>query len=62
MRSRHGLTERQLAERLGFDENQIACLESGDIAAAPELRRLLMGHFGCDFQDLFKVILVTPEA
>jgi len=62
MRSRRGLTQRQLAERLGFNENQIAGLESGDLAAQPGLRRLLMGYFGCEFHDLFEVILVTPEA
>ncbi len=57
MRERRGLTQLELAERLGLSEDEVTGLESGDISAARQLRLILMGYFDCQVEDLFEVLL-----
>ncbi len=63
MREHHGQTRRELADRLGLQEDQIAGLESGETHADAQLRRVLMAYFDCQFEDLFEVTAVQlgPE-
>ncbi len=61
MRERRGLTQQQLAERLGIPEDQFAGLESGKSSAGRHLRLILMRYFDCQFEDLFEVLEVNPE-
>ena len=61
MQERRGLTRRQLANRLGVGEDQIADLASGHTHAAGQLRLILMRYFDCQFEDLFEVLEVNPE-
>jgi len=61
MRERRKLTQRELAHTLGVSQNYIPALESGARRPGPRLRQQLMGFFGCDFEDLFQVVMVSPE-
>lgn len=58
IRKSHALTRRQLADRLGFSEDEIAGLESGQIMAGAQLRLMLMRYFDCQFHDLFELVSV----
>jgi DNA-binding XRE family transcriptional regulator len=60
MRERHGLTQRELARRLGVTQNYIPALEAGTRNPGPKLRQSLMQLFQCDFEDLFQVVMVNP--
>ncbi|MGH7750834.1 MAG: helix-turn-helix transcriptional regulator [Candidatus Dormibacteria bacterium] len=60
MRERHGLTQRELARRLGVTQNYIPALEAGTRNPGPKLRQSLMLLFQCDFEDLFQVVMVNP--
>jgi len=61
MRQKRGLTQRELAQALGVSQNYIPALESGVRKPGPQLRQLLMRHFGCSFEELFQVVMVNPE-
>jgi transcriptional regulator with XRE-family HTH domain len=61
MRERRGLTNLELAERLGLSEDQIADLESGHTHAGSQLRLILMRYFDCQFEYLFELLEVNPE-
>ncbi len=61
MREGSGLTQQELADRLGLTEDQITALESGEISAGPPLRPILMRYFDCEFEQLFEVLQVNPE-
>ena len=60
MREKHGLTQRELAKRLGVTQNYIPALEAGTRNPGPKLRRSLMELFQCDFEDLFQVVMINP--
>jgi DNA-binding XRE family transcriptional regulator len=60
MREKRGLTQRQLAHDLGISQNYIPALESGARHAGPKLQQQMVKLFGCDFADLFEVVLVDP--
>jgi DNA-binding XRE family transcriptional regulator len=60
MRDRHGLTQRELARRLDVTQNYIPALEAGTRNPGPKLRQALMQLFGCDFEDLFTVVMINP--
>lgn len=60
MRDRHGLTQRELARRLGVTQNYIPALEAGTRNPGPKLRQSLMQLFQCDFEDLFQVVMINP--
>ena len=60
LRRARGLTQRSLAEKLGVTQNYIPALEAGSRNASAKLRDLLMELFGCDFDDLFDVVMVDP--
>ena len=55
-----GWTQRELAKRLGVTQNYIPALELGNRNPGPELRQKLMTLFGCNFEDLFTVVMVNP--
>jgi len=61
MRDRHHLTQREVARRLGVTQNYIPALEAGTRNPGPKLRQALMHLFQCDFEDLFRVVMVNPE-
>lgn len=61
LRERHRLTQRELARRLGVTQNYIPALEAGTRNPGPKLRQSLMELFGCDFEELFEVVLVDPR-
>ncbi len=60
-RERRGLTQRELAHALGVSQNYIPALESGARRPGPRVRQQLLRFFGCDFEDLFQVVMVSPE-
>jgi DNA-binding XRE family transcriptional regulator len=60
MRDRHGLTQRELAHRLGVTQNYIPALEAGTRNPGPKLRQQLMRLFQCDFEELFQVVMINP--
>ena len=62
MRERHGLTQRELARRLGVTQNYIPALELGNRNPGPDLRQKLMQLFECTFEDLFTVVMVDPKS
>ena len=59
-REANGWTQRELAKRLGVTQNYIPALELGNRNPGPDLRQSLMKLFGCDFEDLFTVVMVNP--
>ena len=61
MREKRGLTQRQLAHELGISQNYIPAIEGGARRAGPKLQQELLRYFGCQFRDLFEVVLVDPE-
>ncbi len=61
MRQRHRLTQRELARRLGVTQNYIPALEAGTRNPGPRLRSALLTLFGCDFEELFEVVMVDPR-
>jgi len=61
MRERRGLTQRQLAHNLGISQNYVPAIEGGARKAGPKLQQQMVKYFGCDFGDLFEVVLVNPE-
>src|SRR5438034_9643509 len=61
MREKRGLTQRQLAHDLGISQNYIPAIEAGARRAGPKLQEELVKYFGCQFADLFEVVLVDPE-
>ncbi len=60
MRQRHQLTQRALARELGVMQNYISALEGGTRRPGPRLRSQLLQRFGCDFEELFEVVMVDP--
>ncbi len=60
-RERRGLTQRELAQAIGVSQNYIPALESGVRRPGPRLRQLLMQFFGCHFEDLFRVVMVSAD-
>ena len=60
LRDKHGLTQRELARRLGVTHNYIPALEAGTRNPGPKLRQALMQLFQCDFEDLFQVVMINP--
>jgi len=60
MRQRHQLTQRTLARELGVMQNYISALEGGTRRPGPRLRSQLLQRFGCDFEELFEVVMVDP--
>ena len=61
MREKRGLTQRKLAHDLGISQNYIPAIEGGARQAGPKLQAQLVKYFGCDFGDLFEVVLVDSE-
>jgi DNA-binding XRE family transcriptional regulator len=61
MREKRGLTQRQLAHDLGISQNYIPAIEGGARRAGPKLQAQLVKYFGCEFADLFEVVLVNLE-
>ena len=61
MREKRGLTQRKLAHDLGISQNYIPAIESGARKAGPKLQAQMVKYFGCQFEDLFTVLLVNPE-
>jgi transcriptional regulator with XRE-family HTH domain len=61
MREKKGLTQRKLAHDLGISQNYIPAIEAGARRAGPKLQEQLVKYFGCDFADLFEVVLVDGE-
>jgi transcriptional regulator with XRE-family HTH domain len=61
MREKRGLTQRKLAHDLGISQNYIPAIEGGARQAGPKLQQQLVKYFGCDFGDLFEVVLVDSE-
>lgn len=59
-REKAGLTQRELAKRLGVSQNYIPALEAGTRRPGPNLRTKLMQSFNCKFEDLFQVVMVNP--
>jgi transcriptional regulator with XRE-family HTH domain len=57
-RRAHGLTQRELASRLGVTQNYIPALEGGSREPGPKLRVRLMEALDADFFDLFDVVLL----
>jgi len=62
MRERCGLTQGQLAERLGIRLQDLQSLETGEGRPSRGLRSLLMTYFDCNFEDLFEVVMVHADA
>jgi DNA-binding XRE family transcriptional regulator len=62
MREKRSLTQRELAHNLGISQNYIPALESGARRPGPKLRQALIKFFGCNFEDLFEVVMVNPES
>jgi transcriptional regulator with XRE-family HTH domain len=61
MREKRGLTQRQLARDLGVSQNYIPAIEAGSRKAGRDLMASMVKYFGCEFWDLFEVVLVDPE-
>jgi transcriptional regulator with XRE-family HTH domain len=61
IREKRGLTQRQLAHDLGISQNYIPAIEGGARRAGPKLQEQLVKYFGCQFEELFLVVLVDPE-
>lgn len=61
MREKKGLTQRKLAHDLGISQNYIPAIEAGARHAGPKLQQQMVRYFGCDFGDLFEVVLVDGE-
>jgi transcriptional regulator with XRE-family HTH domain len=59
---KRGLTPRQLAKDVGVSQNYIPAIERGARKAGPQLQERLLKYFGCDFEDLFEIVLVDPES
>jgi putative transcriptional regulator len=61
-REKRGLTQRQLAKDVGVSQNYIPALEAGARRPGPNVQQRLVKYFGCNFEDLFDVILVDPDS
>jgi transcriptional regulator with XRE-family HTH domain len=61
LRQACGLTQRELARRLGVTQNYIPALEAGTRQAGPRLRGPLMENLEAGFFDLFDVVLVADD-
>ena len=61
VRMEKGVTQRQLAKDLGLSQNYIPALEAGTRKPGADIRGRLIKYFGCNFQELFEVVLVDPE-
>jgi transcriptional regulator with XRE-family HTH domain len=61
-REKRGLTQRQLAKDVCVSQNYSPAIEGGARRAGPKLQRRLLKYFGCNFEDLFEVILVDPDS
>jgi len=61
MREKRGLTQLRLAHDLGISQNYIPAIEANSRQAGPKLQQQMVKYFGCDFEDLFEVVLVDPE-
>jgi len=61
MREKRGLTQRKLAHDLGISQNYIPAIEGGARRAGPKLQHAMVTYFGCEFEDLFEVVLINPE-
>jgi len=59
-REKAGMTQRDLAKRLGCSQNYIPALEAGTRRPGPRLRLQLMEVLGCKFEELFQVVMVNP--
>lgn len=61
MRQKRGLTQRRLAHDLGISQNYIPAIEANARQAGTKLQDALVKYFGCDFSDLFEVVLVDSR-
>jgi len=61
MREKRGLTQRKLAHNLGISQNYIPAIEAGARRAGPKLQEQLVKYFGCDFWELFEVVMIDPQ-
>lgn len=61
MREKRGLTQRKLAHDLGISQNYIPAIEANTRQAGPKLQQAMVKYFGCQFEDLFEVVLLNPE-
>lgn len=52
--SRRNLSQRDLAEKIGFSRSHLSHILNGRREPSPVLRRLILEHMpGCNFDDLF---------
>jgi len=52
--SRRNLSQRDLAEKVGFSRSHLSHILNGRREPSPVLRRLILEHMpGCSFDDLF---------
>ena len=61
MREKRGLTQRTLAHDLGISQNYIPAIEANSRQAGPKLQQQMVKYFGCEFGDLFQVVLIDPD-
>lgn len=61
IRQQRGLTQRKLATELACSQNYIPALEANSRQPGPKIIDQLLAYFGCDFFDLFEVILVEAK-
>jgi transcriptional regulator with XRE-family HTH domain len=61
-REKRRLTQRQLAKDVGVSQNYIPAIEGGARKAGPKLQQRLLKYFGCDFEDLFDVVLIDLDS
>lgn len=60
-RKKRSLTQRKLAHALGISQNYIPAIEGGARHAGPKLQELMVEYLGCQFEDLFEVVVVDSE-
>jgi transcriptional regulator with XRE-family HTH domain len=61
LRRARGLTQPELARRLGITPNNVPALESGSRLAGPQLRPRLADSLWVAFLHLFDVVLMTAD-
>ena len=61
MREKRGLTQRKLAHDLGISQNYIPAIEANSRQAGPKLQEQMIRYFGCQFEDLFEVVLIDSD-
>ena len=57
-----GLTQRELAHRLGITQNYVSAIEANTRQAGPHLHQPICDILRCHFWDVFEVFLVDEVA